>query len=93
MQNTAQEIQAIGLDSVESSKIYAIGYDPQTQTLAIQFRNFKTGEGGSIYHYANFTAEQFAEFKAAESIGKYFGAKIQKAVEAHPYIKVSGGKI
>lgn len=80
---------AIGMDEVESSKIHAIGHDPETQTLAIQFRNFKTGEGGSIYHYANFTADQFAEFKGAESIGKYFGAKIQKEVEAHPYVKVA----
>lgn len=80
---------AIGMDAVESSKIHAIGHDPETQTLAIQFKNFKTGEGGSIYHYDNFTAEQFAEFKSAESIGKYFGANIQKEVIAHPYVKIA----
>jgi hypothetical protein len=89
MQNEAQAIPAIGLDSVESSKIHAIGHDPETQTLAIQFKNFKTGEGGSIYHYANFTADQFEAFKSAESIGKHFGLHIQKAVEAHPYVKVA----
>lgn len=89
MQNETQAPLVIRLDSVESSKIHAIGHDPETKTLAIQFRNFKTGEGGSIYHYKNFTAEQFAAFKGAESIGKHFGAHIQKAVEAHPYIKVA----
>ncbi len=86
MQN---ETQAIGMDAVESSKIHAIGHDPETQTLAIQFKKFKTGEAGSTYHYANFSEEKFAEFKGAESIGRYFGQNIQKEVIAHPYVKVT----
>jgi len=80
---------AIGMDEVESSKIHAIGHDPETNTLAIQFRNFKTKEGGSIYHYANFTADQFEAFKGSESIGKHFGAHIKNETEAHPYVKVA----
>jgi len=74
------------LDSVNSSQLHAIGHDPATNTLAIQFKS-KAGPG-SIYHYSNFTAEKFAEFKAAESIGKYFGAHIKNAEEEHPWVKI-----
>ncbi len=78
----------IAMQEVESSQIHSIGHDPQTNTLAIQFKSPR-GEVVSMYHYDNFTAEQFAAFKAAESIGKHFGAHIKKAVDAHPYRKVS----
>jgi len=42
-----------------------------------------------VYHYANFTAEQFLEFKEAESLGAYFGKHIKPATEAHPFVKVA----
>lgn len=78
----------ITLTRVESSQIYAIGHDAATNTLAVQFKN-KAGEPTSIYHYANFTAEQFELFKAAESIGSHFGKHIKMAVDAHPFQKVA----
>lgn len=78
----------IAMDSVESSQIAAIGHHPETNTLAIQFPS-KTERPGSVYHYANFTAEQFEEFKNAESKGSHFGKKIKPMTEAHPYVKVS----
>lgn len=76
----------IPLEPVTSNQLAAIGHDPETNTIAIQFKS-KKGPG-SVYHYANFTAEQFAEFKAAESLGTYFGAKIKTATDAHPFVKV-----
>lgn len=76
----------IELTNVSSSQLDSIGHDAETNTLAIQFKS-KAGPG-SIYHYSNFTAEKFAEFKAAESIGKYFGAHIKNAEEEHPWVKI-----
>jgi hypothetical protein len=84
---TDKKYPVITLDSVESSQIHVIGHDGATNTLAIQF---KTKNGiGSVYHYANFTAEQFEEFKAAESIGSYFKCVIRPSADAHPYVKIN----
>lgn len=77
----------IPLTPVTSSQIHAIGHDPETNTLAIQFKA-KNGEG-SIYHYSNFTPEQFAEFKGAESIGSHFKRVIKPADDVFPFVKVT----
>lgn len=65
----------------ESSQIFSIGYNPETKVLAIQFRNRATKEAGPSYHYALFPAEKFAEFQAAESKGRFFGAEIKGKFE------------
>lgn len=77
----------IAMQEVESSQIMAIGHNPEANTLAIRFKRWN-GEQSSLYHYANFTAQQFEDFRNAESIGKHFGANIKNAVEAHPFTKV-----
>jgi hypothetical protein len=87
MDTAIQARPAITLHPVESSQIHAIGHDPATSTLAIQFRS-KSGSG-SIYHYANFTAQDFASFKAAESIGSHFGKHIKPFADRFPFTKVS----
>jgi hypothetical protein len=87
MDTSIKERPAIALAEVESSRIHAIGHDSQTNTLAIQFKT-KAGPG-SIYHYENFTAAQFDEFKSAESIGSHFEQCIRPAADLHPYVKVS----
>jgi KTSC domain len=71
---------------VESSQIAAIGHDAESSTLAIRFKA-KTGPG-SLYHYANVTAEQFEAFRAAPSIGSHFGVNF-KNVAAHPFVKIN----
>jgi len=78
----------IAMQPVESSQIVAIGHDQKTNTLAIQFWN-KDQTPGGVYHYDNFTTDQFEELKSAESIGKYFGQNVRKNADAHPYRKVS----
>lgn len=78
----------ITLIPVDSSQIAAIGHDAETQTLAIQFKNWK-GEATGVYRYSNFTAEDFAAFQAAESKGKHFGAHIKPFVDKFPYQKVA----
>lgn len=78
----------VRLQTVESSQINAIGYDPETQTLAIQFKNWK-GEIGSTYHYSNVTQADFDAFNASESKGKHFGRHIKPHAGKFPYTKVA----
>jgi hypothetical protein len=75
---------------VTSSQIAAIGHDEETSTLAIQFTS-KTGEG-SIYHYSNFSAAQFIEFRDSESVGAYFGKMIKPNAEQFPFVKIEKAK-
>lgn len=73
------------LTPVVSSQIHAVGFEPATGTLAIQFKS-KAGPG-NVYHYANFTQEKFDAFKGAESIGSHFG-KFIKGHPDHPHTKI-----
>ncbi|KVQ87317.1 hypothetical protein WK09_19970 [Burkholderia ubonensis] len=87
--NTATTAPHIPVQEVESSQIYAIGHDPATNTLAIRFLAKRGGDKpGSLYHYANFTAEDFEAFRDAESIGSHFGKHIKPYDKKYPYTKV-----
>lgn len=77
----------IPLNDVQSSQIAAIGHDPKTDTLAIRFKTWK-GEPSSLYHYANFTADDFAAFEAAESKGRHFGQHIKAHPDKYPYTRI-----
>lgn len=83
-----KKAHAIPMHAVTSSQINAIGHDPATNTLSIQFKS-KDGTAGSTYHYADFGAEAFAAFKGAESIGSHFGKHIKPHAAKHPYKKIS----
>jgi hypothetical protein len=76
----------IALVPVVSSQIAGIGHCPETNTLAIQFAS-KAGPG-SLYHYANFTAEQYAALSGAESVGSHFIKHIKPKAIDHPYVKI-----
>jgi hypothetical protein len=65
---------AIALTPVESNKVAAIGHCPVTNTLAVTFKT-----GNAVYCYPGVTAEQYAAFISAESIGKHFGTNFQAA--------------
>jgi hypothetical protein len=75
------------MDSVESSQIHSIGHDAETQTLAVRFKN-KDGAPAGLYHYRNFTIDDFAQFKGAESIGSHFYRTIKPAKDKYPYEKI-----
>ena len=79
----------INLQSVESSQIAAIGHHPKTNTLAVQFAARRDGTPGSVYHYENFTADNYAQFSGSESIGSHFGKHIKPHAAKHPFVKVS----
>lgn len=69
---TIPKIPTIRLAAVKSSQIAAIGHDPGTNTLRVQFNG-----AGSTYDYANVPAAVHGEMLKAESIGKFFGAKVK----------------
>ncbi|OEZ02285.1 MULTISPECIES: KTSC domain-containing protein [Stenotrophomonas] len=91
MTSTIPATGRIQLFDVDSSQIHSIGHDADTNTLAICF---KRGTGaargpGSVYHYQNFSADEFEAFKNAESIGKHFGGFIKPFPDKYPYHKVA----
>lgn len=67
---------AIALVDVESNLIKAVGYDPETATLAVTFKRYDD-KPGPIYHYPNVSPVMHAEFIGAESLGKYHGEHIK----------------
>jgi len=87
MTNNLTPVTPIVMTPVDSSQIHSIGHDAASNTLAIRFKSYK-GEPSSLYHYDNFTADDFAAFKDAESIGRHFGQNIKNATEKHPFQKV-----
>ncbi|MDR3128506.1 MAG: KTSC domain-containing protein [Bifidobacteriaceae bacterium] len=58
-------------DCVNSSNISTIGYDPQTQTLEIEFHS------DSVYQYSNVPQNIYNNLKSANSHGKYFNEYIK----------------
>lgn len=81
-------IPAITMTDVVSSQVAAIGHDSATSTLAVQFPS-KAEKTGNLYHYSNFTAEDYAAFLAAESKGSHFIHQIKKQPEKYPFTRIS----
>lgn len=81
-------ITPIALEKIKSSQIDSIGHDAATNTLAIRFKSYSTGKPTSLYHYANFTAEDFEALRNAESIGKHFGKHIKPFDVKYPFQKI-----
>ena len=86
MSTTAAPV--IAMDEVESSQIHSIGYDSASQTCAIRFKDRKTGAPTSLYHYFDFTPENWDAFRNAESFGSHFGKYIKPNKERFPYVCV-----
>lgn len=85
--------QNITLTPVESSQIEAIGYDYDSETLAIRFKGKEGKDGapakpGSLYHYAYVKPEEWAAFSGAESIGSHFYKHIKPYPDRHPYTRI-----
>jgi len=56
---------------VQSSTIKAIGYDPASKTMAIEFNH------GGLYQYADVPPETHKAFMEAKSIGNHFHVHIR----------------
>lgn len=75
----------IAMDEIVSSQIHGIGHDEPTSTLAVRFKA-KDGGPAALYHYSNVTAQEFAAFKGAESIGSYFYKNIKPFATKYPFV-------
>lgn len=56
---------------VKSSNVSAVGYDPSTQTMEIEFKD------GSVYHYHGVSSATHSDLISAKSIGKYVHANVK----------------
>ena len=63
---------------VKSSNIDAIGYNPTTKVLSVQFKV------GGVYHYQDVGQAVYDSFEKAESIGKFH---VQHIRNAYKFIK------
>ncbi|QKJ87443.1 KTSC domain-containing protein [Paramixta manurensis] len=81
----------INMTPVKSSQIHSIGHDAATGTLAIRF-NGRGNVPGSLYHYANFSADDFARLKAADSVGSHFYKHIKPHTDKFPYQRINEEK-
>ena len=69
MAATQKEIE---LTPVADSKAFkAHGYDPETQTMRVQFIN------GSVHDHDGVSPEKYAAFTGAHSMGGFYNAKIK----------------
>lgn len=62
---------SVVMQPVNSSNIARAGYDPETQTLTIDFHS------GRSYRYANVAEEVYRSLLDAPSAGKYFNQHIK----------------
>lgn len=76
-----REPQKKELIQVESSMIYAVGYDEETQTLEVLFNS------GRLYFYYDVPREVYEELLAAESKGRYMRACV---IDVYPYARGRG---
>lgn len=79
----AADVPHIELTPVQSSQLAAIGWDPDTSTLAIRFPDRGSKPGG-LYHYADFGQEDWAALCQAESKGSHFLRNIKGAGDRFP---------
>lgn len=66
-------------ESVASSNVASIGYDPASETLEIEFTN------GSIYQYFNVPSDLNDQLMAAPSKGQFLHVYIRNG---YPYSRV-----
>lgn len=56
---------------VTSSNLAEVGYDPELETLEVQFRL------GGVYQYFNVPAFMYERLMSADSLGRFFNAEIK----------------
>ncbi|ARP63404.1 KTSC domain-containing protein [Mesorhizobium sp. WSM1497] len=66
-------------EPVSSSSIVSIGYEPESETLEVEFKN------SGIYQYFNVPLFMHERLLMADSIGSFFNTEIK---EAYPCSKM-----
>ncbi len=61
--------------SVASSNLSSVGYDENTETLEVQFKN------GSVHQYHGVSAETHKQLVQARSVGSFFHSNIKDNFE------------
>ncbi len=56
---------------ISSSMINSIGYDPETETLEIEF------SGGAVWQYSDVPADVWDDFESSGSQGRFFHQNIK----------------
>lgn len=56
---------------VSSSNVFAIGYDPNSEVLEVEFTN------GAVYSYSGVPPGEYEGFMNADSKGKYLHSNIK----------------
>lgn len=56
---------------VASSMINSVGYDAETQTLDVEFKD------GRVYSYGGVPQSEYDNMMSAQSVGKYFAQNIK----------------
>lgn len=65
--------------TVSSSNIASVGYDPDTETLEVEFL-----KNGRIYQYYNVPEFMFERLLEAPSVGVFFNAEIKNDFACSP---------
>ena len=73
----------IPLSDVKSSAMSAHGYDPESRTLHVKFKD------GSVYSHSDVPLEKYAAMTGADSIGNFYNKRIKNA---HPGQKLKNSK-
>jgi hypothetical protein len=82
---------AIEMKPVQSSRLAALGYDPENFQLFVRFPPTKTAPAGKVYRYENVSEETFDDLCGAASIGQFFNEVIVKNADKYPYLCVDDG--
>lgn len=85
LEEKATAVTVVTMDEIVSSQLHGIGHHPESNTLAIRFKA-KDGSPAALYYYANVTADEFAAFKGAESIGSHFYKNIKPFAAKYPFV-------
>lgn len=61
-----------GKDGKPSSNVVSAGYDPETKTFGIEFKD------GSVYHHHDVPQHVYDGFMAADSKGSHYHANVKR---------------
>jgi hypothetical protein len=66
-------------ETVDSSNIASMGYNPESETLEIEFV-----KSGKVYEYYNVPLFMFERLRDAHSIGRFFNSEIKNSYACSP---------
>ncbi len=77
------DVNDVNMKSTPDSSCFSeIGYDSDWEVLVVRFR-----DDGSVYTYSDFPEDEWIQFSAADSLGRWYNAHIKGRYE---YEKING---